>query len=347
MGSTGYKITGTPGRRCVAYHCGECLATLAAPLDDAGQQSPCPACGVPVEVPGSVELGLEWQGLPLPAAPGRFRCPDCQGFRIAGLFSPGWPCRPCVERYRARTADEYLREIRGPLSSPSRSRAAVERVTAAYAGRIPTRDVRRLAYGQAVASVLAVTSPPAANAMDALGWTREYLGLAPADVADLDVGVHRRWLVRCLESGVLPVHAGSVPAPTQRGEVAHLCLAGVEYHQQRVVARGYVGRSSGVSIRIMKGLTYRVGAHRGHAVSRSALVRLGTGQLAFTNRRLIFSGGPVGFSLPWLKLLNVTAYRDGFSLMKDSTAQNNKPFVFVCPDPELANLAVSACINAV
>lgn len=99
-----------------------------------------------------------------------------------------------------------------------------------------------------------------------------------------------------------------------------------------------------MSVRLAKGLYYRAGQSRGHYVTRTGIVHIATGDLILTSKRLVFSGH-TAFSIPLPKILHAAAYSDGIEIVKDSTAQNNKPFIFLYSDGELLNSALSACLN--
>jgi hypothetical protein len=159
-----------------------------------------------------------------------------------------------------------------------------------------------------------------------------------------DTDPSRLQLVQSLQRGDLPKLSGPISLPLQRNEIAHFRFAPVEFWQERTVSREYVGGSSGVSMHIARGMTYHIGSHRGHVVSRSKLVRIARGDLILTSKRLIFSGEKA-FSIPLAKILHFSPFRDAFRITKDSTAENAKPFYFFCADPELAMLALSACLN--
>lgn len=88
-------------------------------------------------------------------------------------------------------------------------------------------------------------------------------------------------------------------------------------YEERVVRRRYEGGSHGVSIRIAKGLSYRVGAQRGQMVSDTAAVPVSTGSLIVTNRRVIFQGDRKSFSFRLDKLLELECYQDGIRLTDD------------------------------
>jgi hypothetical protein len=64
----------------------------------------------------------------------------------------------------------------------------------------------------------------------------------------------------------------------------------------------------------MKGVTYRVGAHRGQLVTDTAAVPVSDGHFAITNRRAIFKGTKKSFNYKWQKILGVELFSDGLSL---------------------------------
>jgi hypothetical protein len=93
--------------------------------------------------------------------------------------------------------------------------------------------------------------------------------------------------------------------------------------EERVVRRRYEGGSQGVSFRIAKGVSYRVGAHRGHIVSDTAVIPVSSGELIVTNKRVIFRGDTKSFNIRLDKLLELNFYSDGVRL----TDEKGKPRV--------------------
>jgi hypothetical protein len=89
-----------------------------------------------------------------------------------------------------------------------------------------------------------------------------------------------------LDNGVIPHYAqitGPMPINLQKGEQIIWLFNNVSYHAVRTKTR-YVGGSHGVSIRIAKGLYYRVGAFKGERVQTKNLVLEGIGALVITNK---------------------------------------------------------------
>jgi len=85
-------------------------------------------------------------------------------------------------------------------------------------------------------------------------------------------------------------------------------------------SRTYVGASSGVSIRIARGVYYRVGAFKGHPIDHTEVIDIGKGNLALTNRQLYFLSPAKGFKLPYRKLVSVIPFEDGIGLQRDGVS---------------------------
>ena len=82
---------------------------------------------------------------------------------------------------------------------------------------------------------------------------------------------------------------------------------------------GYEGGSRGVSLRIVKGVYYRIGAHKGRMRSETQLVETSRGFLIVTNKRLFlqpYSGNPP-LSIPLDKILSYGCFRNGMEVYKD------------------------------
>lgn len=123
------------------------------------------------------------------------------------------------------------------------------------------------------------------------------------------------------------IEAGQLPEVTvtgvllQAGERAHWAEPG-EILEERVVSRQYEGGSRGVSIRIAKGVSYRIGAHRGHIVSKRAMVPVSTGVLVLTNKRVVFAGSGKSVAAKWERVVALNVLEDGCVLTTENRAQS-------------------------
>ncbi|MCK9581061.1 MAG: Atg14 domain-containing protein [Methanoregula sp.] len=89
--------------------------------------------------------------------------------------------------------------------------------------------------------------------------------------------------------------------------------------EPRIVKLGYEGGSHGVSIRLMKGVSYRVGAHRGHIRKEEQLVDTSSGYFMITNKRILLHPFPgrKSVSIPLEKMLSYNCFENGIEIYKD------------------------------
>lgn len=131
----------------------------------------------------------------------------------------------------------------------------------------------------------------------------------------------------------------------QKNEICHVSVLASLY-EERVIRSTYQGGSRGVSIRIMKGVSYRIGANRGQIHSERGLVVVSEGTFSVTNQRLIFSGDLKSTSTPYPKLLDFQVYADA---LQYSTTSRQKPFIVgfqTTENAELCALIISRVINS-
>ncbi|GIV46330.1 MAG: hypothetical protein KatS3mg036_1148 [Ignavibacterium sp.] len=88
----------------------------------------------------------------------------------------------------------------------------------------------------------------------------------------------------------------------QKNEDVHL-IESATLIENKIINRRYEGGSRGTSIKIAKGISFRIGSHRGHLVSERAYVPVSDGELIITNKRIIFRGDLKSFSIKLEKLL--------------------------------------------
>lgn len=119
-------------------------------------------------------------------------------------------------------------------------------------------------------------------------------------------------LVKKLEDGV---PAGLVQTVMKKGEVA-IDSVPCKLLEYRSGGSSYQGGSQGVSIRIMKGVSWRVGANRGQLVRNpEALTVIDTGDATFTNQRVVFGGQSQTREWAFDKLVDFDAGDNGTQVM--------------------------------
>ncbi len=145
---------------------------------------------------------------------------------------------------------------------------------------------------------------------------QKYFKIQDQDIEPTKKELARFRLLREIASGNIPeVNVSNMVF--QKGEKAYWS-EGAKLIEERVIKRRYEGGSRGVSIRIAKGLSYRVGAHRGHLVADLAIVPVSFGEFVITNKRVVFIGDKKSFSLKLEKILNIEFYSDGVNMSEES-----------------------------
>ncbi|HWR17146.1 MAG TPA: hypothetical protein VN577_20115 [Terriglobales bacterium] len=90
--------------------------------------------------------------------------------------------------------------------------------------------------------------------------------------------------------------------------------------------RSYVGGTSGASVRVARGLYWRVGAFKGRPIETSSIEAVDTGNLYITSEALYFKGDREMFRAPFRQLIGYEAYDDGIGVWKSNANAKQKLF---------------------
>ena len=93
------------------------------------------------------------------------------------------------------------------------------------------------------------------------------------------------------------------------------------------VRREFVGGSQGVSVRVTKGVYYRVGAFKGHAVEHTESVHIDTGWVFVTNKNIYFAGPKKSLRLPYAKIVSFQSFSDGIGVTRDAATAKAQSFL--------------------
>lgn len=151
-------------------------------------------------------------------------------------------------------------------------------------------------------------------------------GVAPAAAAIMN----RRRTLFALENGDFEPTKPGANVLLKRGELAYWLEVG-EWVEEKVVRRRYEGGSQGVSIRVMKGVSFRVGAHRGQYVSDTGLVAVSRGELILTNKRVYFAGNRKSFSVPISDLAQIEFLSDAVIIFEEGR-EKSRMVRYLLPD---------------
>ena len=116
--------------------------------------------------------------------------------------------------------------------------------------------------------------------------------------------------------------AGNFPFMLSRNETMIWLFRDIIFYEQKI-KREYVGRSSGISVRVAKGIYYRTGGFRGHPVETTYMQRISVGSVCLTDKHIYFSSPEKSFRLSFDKIINIDTYSNGVGLQKDGA--NSKP----------------------
>lgn len=159
-------------------------------------------------------------------------------------------------------------------------------------------------------------------------------GLNSRVVKDWDLAkLTRARLIRDLLTGnVRPVfNAQNFPIVLQRKEVVVWGANNVEFITTKT-ERQFVAGSRGVSVRIAKGVYYRVGNSRGHTESKEVLDNLGKGFLVVSNKHIFINATKLNKKIPLSKLISVTPYRGEVEICCEGN--RGRPIYVKVPDSQ-------------
>ncbi len=145
-------------------------------------------------------------------------------------------------------------------------------------------------------------------------------------------GDHTRFVqaavIRDLLNGILPqryeVESG-LPINLQKNEKVVWVFHGCDYLEDKT-KRTYQGGSRGVSIKVVKGVYYRVGAFKGEPVFNTERVKVDSGVVYVTNKHIYFAGANKSLRVPYSKIVSFLPFTDAVGVIRDS--QTAKPQIF-------------------
>ena len=237
---------------------------------------------------------------PRPAAPA------AEVDALARVFSEG--------PQAALAALRALPALESAPDAPSATREAVERAVPALVDRGMEDDLLSEEDEQAILDLLELA-----------GFTAESVGPAARE------SLVKAGLIRDLLKGDVRarITVGHLPFTLQKNETLIWCWPDVEARENKTVSEWQAG-SQGVSLRVAKGVYWRVGAMKGRRVSRDVQQSLGRGPLAVTSKFVYFKGDGAALRVKHDKIISTQVYSDGVVL--DLDGARARPLVFLTED---------------
>jgi hypothetical protein len=177
------------------------------------------------------------------------------------------------------------------------------------------------------------------NDLEEIFAIADNLGIEPNLGRELDMC----WLMNAWEQGdefELPKMKST--AFLKQGEICHFCGSSV-WSQLKIVKTRLGSHGFSSSIKIMKGVRYRIGTVRPAHSQSEELVDLSSGELIITNKRLVFNGDKKSMNIQLNRLINLDLHGDGIEMSKGSG--KNEFFRLSPLDAEFAYMLISQLLN--
>ncbi len=154
---------------------------------------------------------------------------------------------------------------------------------------------------------------------------QEVLLLDNSDIQKYIPILQKHQLLRDMQNGILH----EIPANgllKKKNEKVYLSI-NVSLLEERVVSRRYQGGSAGMNIRVAKGVSFRVGQHKGRLVSEKDTVVVDQGDFYITNQRFIYKGQKKNFNITLKQLLGYQVYKNGIDINGNRGATKQLNFI--------------------
>ena len=119
--------------------------------------------------------------------------------------------------------------------------------------------------------------------------------------------------------------SGNLPFKLMKSEELIAVMKNVKLSEQRVHTE-YKGKSSGLSIKIAKGVYYRTSGFKGKPIKNLSMDYIDVGLLALTTKHIYFASKIKNFRIRYDRIVAVKPYSDGVGIQKDGVS--SKPMIF-------------------
>lgn len=135
-------------------------------------------------------------------------------------------------------------------------------------------------------------------------------------------------VIRDVINGIIPQRLkinGVLPFNLKRGEQILWVFPDGKYLEEKILSKR-VGGSKGVSVRVCKGVYYRVGAFKSHSIQYKDTITY-QGCIGITDKHLYFSGVDKSFRIRLDKIVSLEPYLDGISIYQEKANARRQTFV--------------------
>ena len=125
------------------------------------------------------------------------------------------------------------------------------------------------------------------------------------------------WFLEKISNNELNLPTDDCPVILKRGEEPVVVLPGIAFKEPRSVRTSY-GGYGGPTIRVTKGVSFRLGGVSHRSASHDEITTIDRGTLTITNKRLIFTGSQRTLNYNLNKILSITEYKDAVAIQKEN-----------------------------
>lgn len=115
-----------------------------------------------------------------------------------------------------------------------------------------------------------------------------------------------------------------------------------EWYEMRTVTKRINYSGTSASIKIMKGVRYRVGTIKPQRITSEEWKQIDSGTMYLTNKRIIFTGQSKNTNIKLPKILSFTPYSDGIEISKDA---GRNPILKFTHNVDICSLILSRLLN--
>lgn len=153
---------------------------------------------------------------------------------------------------------------------------------------------------------------------------------------------HKFYALGLIDKGILPqMKKENLDIIFKENEILHWASPG-DFKKFKNTSKKINYHGPAGSIKIIKGIQYRVGSIDYQVSNTEELVNDDVGTFYLTNRRLGFKGNRKSFSFPYSKLHIFEIRAEGLFVFKEG---REKPYIFALHDYEVPAMIVSQIIN--
>lgn len=141
-----------------------------------------------------------------------------------------------------------------------------------------------------------------------------------------------------LENGSIPInYSGQSPVILKKDELISIILENINLQEPRAV-RQTNAAYGGPTIRVAKGVSFRMGGASARSESHEEIRVIDNGKLVLTNKRLIFIGTKRTVNIDLRKVMAIVPYKDGIESQREN---KQKPEYFTGTDKHTINYTIN------